>query len=114
MQGTLRSQKTTDINIQEIIQKCYSSQAYIVLTNSYALQGEQFLKKESVLGETANEIEKELIKLNSGNHPFLDKKQEEELIAKLLERNTLEPLDGEKKSSFVDRIVNEIKEILEK
>jgi DNA repair protein SbcD/Mre11 len=114
LEGTLRSGKTTDITIQESIKTCYSLGAYVVLTNTYALQSEQFLKEESVLGETAQDIENELIKKHVGQQEFLSLKDEEEIIHKLLSRNTLEPLDGEKKTDFVQRVINEIKEIIEK
>lgn len=114
VQGTLLQGSPGDIDLQSAMQQWYSQGAYIVLKNTYALRAHQFEEQDSVVAQSANSIEETLVAQYVKENDSLALSQEEEKIHKLLTSLALEPVDGEKKTAFVERVIHEVEEILEK
>ncbi len=111
--GTLSEGKPADVNFNEIMKFCYDEGAFIVLKNTYKLQGKMFEELGALISDSEN-IEEETIDQHIGQFKLSEGKDEKEIITRLLNELGLETLDGEKKTSFTERVVDQAKEILEK
>jgi DNA repair protein SbcD/Mre11 len=111
--GTLSEGKPADINFNEIMKFCYDEGAFIVLKNTYKLQGILFEEIGTTIPNSDN-IEEETITQHIGQFSLPKDKNEKEIITKLLDTLGFEPLDGEKKVGFTSRVIDQAKEILEK
>ena len=112
--GTLDEGKPSDIDFKEIMQLCYDKGAFIVLKNTYKLQGKLFEEIDSNFQSESKDIEKETIKEHVGQIKLPEGVNEEKAINDILEKTNIEPLDGEKKTVFTQRVVDIIKDVLEK
>lgn len=103
--------KVGDIDMQELFRYCYSNGAYVVLKNTHALQSKLF--EEIVVHQNAS-VEEDTIQENIGKIPFTNTdKNELESIQSLLQQLDIEQFDGEKKTTFTERLVDIARCVLE-
>lgn len=112
--GVLSSGKPQEVNYKEIFQEAQDKGAYIVLKNTYKLTSTILTSEESTEQESVVEIEKEAIQEFVGKINLPKGLNENECITELIQSLAIEPLDGERKTAFSDRIVQITKDILEK
>ena len=110
-EGELSEGKPRDINFNEILKFCYDGGSYLVLKNTYKLQGKELdeVDSKNLFSET---LEEETIAEYLGRIS-LPNSDEKEVISKLLNDLDIESLDGEKKSVFLERVLMIAKDILE-
>ncbi|MEA3399502.1 MAG: DNA repair exonuclease [Patescibacteria group bacterium] len=112
-QGTLSEGKTSEINFNKIMKLCYDNGAFVVLKNTYKLQAKIFEEIGSSIPDSDN-IEDETILQHLGQFKISENKDEKEIITRLINELGLESLDGEKKTVFVERVIDQAKDIMEK
>lgn len=112
--GTLCEGKTTDIDFKTIFRELHDNGAYIVLKNTHSLTSKIFEENQTDHSLSAKEIEEETIKEHLGQFKLPNNLDEKEVISELLRQLDQEPIDGEKKHTFNERIVEQSKIILEK
>lgn len=110
--GTLKDGKTSDINFKLITRQLYDENAYIILQNTNKLQSKEFVEVE-VSEETSEKIEENSIKENLNQINLPSGINEEELILKLMKLLDTEQYEGESKSNFTERLIEETKKTLE-
>lgn len=108
--GTLAEGKIQDCNIEEFVKECYREGAYIVLKNTSKLSSKSFEEIIS-LDQDQENVELSTIQDHTGQVSF--EGDEEQKIVEILEGLNLVQLDGEKKTTFTERVVSKAKEILE-
>lgn len=112
-QGKISQGKAQDIPFKEVLKSAYEQGAYIVLKNTYKLISEEFedIKSEEQDSEflEENTIHEHLGKIKLPKHL-----QEKEAINELLQQLDIEPLEGEKKTTFTQRATERARTILEK
>ncbi len=111
--GKLSEGKTQDIDFKTVFQELYTKGVFIVLRNTDNLSSPLFEEIE-VKDGTAEEIEAETITEHLNQIPLPKNLNEQDIIEKLIKELSIEQMDGEKKSTFVERIEKTAKEILEK
>jgi DNA repair protein SbcD/Mre11 len=109
--GKLSDGKTTDINFKNINRLLMDEGAYIVLKNTNKLLSKEF--EEIVTEDDSEFFEEEIISehLNQINLPKIF--DEKKLIDDLIKVLDTEQYDGEKKSTFEERIVSDVKKVVE-
>ncbi|MBN1175271.1 DNA repair exonuclease [Candidatus Woesearchaeota archaeon] len=112
--GTLIEGKTTDIDFKNIFRELYDNGAYTVLKNTHNLTSKIFEENQSDHSLSAKEIEEDAIKEHLNQFKLPENLNEQEVISELLRQLDQEPIDGEKKHTFNDRIIEQSKLILEK
>ena len=100
--------KVSDIDMKELFQQCYKAQAYIVLKNTNALQSRLF---EEISTELNDNLEEDLIEKSLGKFAF--EGDESKAINSLLEQLNVEQMDGERKTSFTERLIDTARSVLE-
>jgi hypothetical protein len=83
------------------------------LKNTYKLRSRNFDLEDNSKFSLSENIEEETIKEFLSSEENNNKLFDEKTISLLLEELDLEPEDGEKKSSFNERVVELVKDILE-
>jgi len=113
-QGMLSEGKTTDIDFKTLFREIYDEDAFIVLKNTHKLTSKLFEENESEMSLSAKEIENETIKEHLGQFKLPNNLNEEETVKELIKQLDQEPMEGEKKHTFNERMIEQTKLILEK
>jgi len=111
--GIIRDGKPQDIKFKEIFKSCYDNGAFIVLKNTYKLQSQSF-EEVKISSDSTDNLEKELIEQHIEQINLPETINEKEVIQELINTLHIEQYDGEKKTVFVERVVETIKNVLEK
>lgn len=111
LKGTMSSGKPSEVDIRSLVQECYKQGSFVVLTNSYKLQGELFEEQETSF-QDAQDIQQETIQEHLGqiDFPFA---HEQETITGLIEALALQRQDGETKTTFSQRVIETAKGLIE-
>lgn len=107
VKGTIDG-KVQEINFKELFQFAYQKGAYIILKNTFQLSSKLF---EEVSIENTEDIEGDTIKEHLGQIPIAH--EEEATIKALLNVLNTEQMDGEKKTTFTERISSIVRELIE-
>ncbi len=111
LSGVLESGSFQDLNLDEFIKEAYSAGAYVVLKNSSKVQLRSFAEDIS-LDENSENVELESIE-SSLDQVFFEG-DEKESINNLINSLNIQQIDGEKKSVFLERVIDSAKGVLEK
>ncbi len=112
-EGLLSEGRTSDVGFNDILRFCYDEGSFVVLKNTYKLRSRNFDLEDNSKFSLSENIEEETIKEFLSSEENNNKLFDEKTISLLLEELDLEPEDGEKKSSFNERVVELVKDILE-
>ena len=112
-EGILNEGKISEIDFKNIDKIFMDKNSYIVLKNTNKLKTKEF-EEIAVDATSSEEIEEKTVEesLNQINLP--ENLDEKELIYELMKALNTEQSDGEKKSSYIERIIKESKKIIEK
>lgn len=112
--GILSEGKVSDIDFKTIFRELHDEGAFIVLKNTHKLSSKLFEESENNTALSALEIQEETIKEHIGQIKLPENLNEEETITSLIKQLDQEPMDGEKKQVFNERMIQATKAILEK
>ncbi|MGM5481700.1 MAG: metallophosphoesterase family protein [Nanobdellota archaeon] len=113
LHGMLTEGKVSEIEFNDVLKHCYDNGAFIVLKNTNKLSSKMF--EEIVVNEDSTDsIEETTIDEHLGSIKLPEGFDEKEMVNTLLHVLDQEQLDGEKKSTFVERIQQEAKDVVEK
>ena len=101
----------SEIDFNEVMRTAYDNGAYIVLKNTYKLRGNIIDDDEEK--PFSGDVESETIDEFRGIAEVPFDHDEKELIKKLLAELSIEPLDGERKIDFVERVIDLTKDVFE-
>ncbi|MFP4195144.1 MAG: exonuclease SbcCD subunit D [Candidatus Woesearchaeota archaeon] len=112
LHGTLAEGKVSEIEFNDVLKHCYDNGAFIVLKNTNKLSSKMF--EEVVVNEDSTDsIEETTIDEHLGTIKLPEGYDEKETVDTLMMVLDQEQLDGEKKSTFVERIKQETKDAIE-
>lgn len=111
LKGTLSEGKIQDIDIEEVVKDYYEQGAFIVLKNTSKLSSKSF-EEITNINSDQEDVELSTIKNHLGMVSF--EGDEEKIIHELLNNLDLQQVDGEKKTTFTDRVIAKAQEILER
>ncbi|MCF7798916.1 exonuclease SbcCD subunit D [Candidatus Woesearchaeota archaeon] len=111
--GKLAEGKPGDIDFKSVFQELYVKGAFIVLRNTYNMTA-PLLKDIEIKDGTTEEIEAETISEHLNQILFPKELNEKEIINQLLKELSIEQMDGEKKTTFVEHMQKVAQNILEK
>lgn len=113
--GNLISGKISDINFKSLIAFAEQRGAYHFLKNTAGLQSEEMEEVAGLSASTPEETEERIIQehLQKVKTDFLDEEGELQLIRGLLQAANTEKAEGETKTTFEKRILEEINALLE-
>ncbi|MGE0792639.1 MAG: exonuclease SbcCD subunit D [Candidatus Woesearchaeota archaeon] len=109
--GVLKSGKVSDIDFKLMNKICLDKGAYIVLQNTNKLKSKEFVEVE-VSEESSDEIEDKTIFENLNQINLPSDIDEKELILKLMNILDTEQFDGESKTNFTERLIEETKKLI--
>lgn len=109
--GTLESGKVSDINYKKVYDTANSNGAYFIMRNTSKLIAEDY---EEVKIEIGKDIEEELINEHIGqiNVSGWDTEKEKSMIKQLMRVLSSDKNEGEKVYEFENRIMEELKDLL--
>ena len=109
MSGHLISGKVNDINFKSLVELSQQRGAYHLLKNTSGLQSEEMEEIFGLSASTSEETEERIIQehLQQVKTDFLDKEGELRLIRNLLHAASTEKAEGETKTTFEKRILEE-------
>lgn len=102
--------KSANIDFKTLIQTCYDDGAYVVLRNTNKLQSKLF-EEIANTNKASKDIEEDTIREHLDQIVFNG--DERIAIEELLKKLDTEILDGEKKTTFQERVVDTSKHVLE-
>lgn len=110
LNGSLISGKVNDINFKSITEISQQKGAYHLLKNTSGLQSEEMEEISGLSASTPEETEERIIQehLQQIRTDFLDKEGELRLVHSLLHTTNAEKAEGETKTTFEKRILEEI------
>jgi hypothetical protein len=110
--GTLGQGTIQDVGLDEIIKEVHKRGAFHVLRNTAKLQSMSFEEENYEHAQAdIDTVEKETIEEHIGQIP-LPELDEEETTKKLLQALELQQIDGETKTTFSNRVIDTVKEIV--
>ncbi len=110
--GKLKEGKVGDIDFRLINRNFLDEGAYIVLQNTNKLKSKEFVEME-ISEESSEDIEKNTIFEHLGQINLPEDCDERELIQNLIKILDTEQYDGESKTNFTERLIEETKKTLE-
>jgi DNA repair protein SbcD/Mre11 len=111
--GTLSEGKTTEINFKNVVKSCMDLGAHIVLKNTNKLESKK-IDDIVITEDSVEDIELNTIDSNLNKSKLPEGFDEKELILQLIHLLETEQYDGEKKSTFEERLINDVKRLIKK
>jgi hypothetical protein len=111
LEGLLESGSFSDLDIDEFIRTCYDHGSFIVLRNSSKLRF-RALDENTNFDGLDEDIESSTIEDSLGKVFF--EGDEKKVIEDLISSLNISPLEGERKSVFLERVIDSAKEVLER
>ncbi|MDD3175482.1 MAG: exonuclease SbcCD subunit D [Candidatus Nanoarchaeia archaeon] len=111
--GTLSEGKTTEINFKKLVKACMDLGAHIVLKNTNKLESKK-IDDIVITEDSVEDIELNTIDSNLDKSKLPEGFDEKEFILELIRLLETEQYDGEKKSTFEERLINDVKRLIKK